>query len=265
MAEETRPLPKIDTSVPHSARVWNCLLGGKDHYPVDRALAEQINDSWPGLGHIARTSRHFLGRAVGHLAAEAGVRQFLDVGTGLPTVDNTHELAQRIAPESKVVYVDNDPLVLVHAHALLTSTPEGTTDYIEADMRETGRILTAAARTLDLSRPVALIMMGVLGHIPDYDEALSIVRRLVGGLPSGSHLLAYDGTDTSPEAVTAQDDYNASGTAPYFVRGPEQITRFFDGLDILDPGVTMVTRWRPENSPFPPAYVDAYGGVGRKP
>src|SRR5690348_8145736 len=157
--------PPIDTSVPHSARVWNYWLGGKDHYPVDRLVGDQVMAMFPDITRLARADRAFLGRAVRYLAGDAGIRQFLDIGTGLPTANNTHEVAQGIAPESRIVYVDNDPLVLVHARALLTSTPEGACDYIDADLRETGKILSEAARTLDFARPVALMMLGIVGQV----------------------------------------------------------------------------------------------------
>ncbi|NGN69451.1 SAM-dependent methyltransferase [Streptomyces sp. A7024] len=256
----------IDPSVPHSARFWNYWLGGKDNYEADRQIADQIAASWPGLVDVARTSRQLLIRAVRHLAGEAGVRQFLDVGTGLPTADNTHEIAQGVAPDASIVYVDNDPLVLAHARALLTSTPEGETAYIDADLHDPETIVATAAKTLDFDRPVALIMMGVLGHVADYEEARSLIRRLMAPLPSGSYLLHYDGTATSPEMIEAQDQYNSSGALPYYVRSPEQIAGFHEGLELVDPGVVMVTEWRPEASQVgSPLRVDAYGGLGRKP
>ncbi|MCT9934664.1 SAM-dependent methyltransferase [Planotetraspora sp. A-T 1434] len=259
--------PTIDSTVPHSARVWNYMLGGKDNYLVDRQAGERIRDIFPGMVDIARQSRYMLARAVRYLAGEAKVRQFLDIGTGLPTVDNTHEVAQRVAPQSRIVYVDNDPLVLVHAQALLTSTPEGATDYIEADVRNPDIILRAAAKTLDLGRPTALMLMGILGLVADHDEARSIVNRLMAALPSGSYLALYDGADTDPAYVEAIGRYNAgSGATPYTPRSPEQIARYFDGLELLDPGVVSVSRWRPEPSPWgDPPLVACAGGVARKP
>src|SRR6266851_2836110 len=176
--------PKIDTTVPHSARIWNYWLGGKDNYPVDREAGEQTMAVLPEIVDIARASRQFLVRVVRYLAADAGIRQFLDIGTGLPTVNNTHQVAQQVAPESRVVYVDNDPLVLVHARALLTSSPEGATDYIEADARDVDTILAEAARTLDFTQPIALTMLGVVIFINDDAEAYSIVRRFVDAAPS---------------------------------------------------------------------------------
>ena len=171
---------KIDTTVPHSARIWNYWLGGKDNYPVDRQAGEQTIAVLPEIVDIARASRQFLARVVHYLAADAGIRQFLDVGTGLPTVDNTHQVAQRAAPESRVVYVDNDPLVLTHARALLTSSPEGATDYIEADARDVGTILEGAAATLDFTQPVAITMLGILPFIADDAEASGDRQRTAG-------------------------------------------------------------------------------------
>jgi O-methyltransferase involved in polyketide biosynthesis len=259
----------IDTSVPHSARIWNYWLGGKDNYPVDRAAGDQFRQAFPGVVDVARASRQFLTRSVRYLAGEAGVRQFLDIGTGLPTADNTHEVAQRVAPESRIVYVDNDPLVLTHARALLTSTPQGATDYVDADLREPDQILEAAARTLDLGQPTALMLMGILGHIGDYDEARSIVKRLLDAVPSGSYLALDDGTDVIDKAAVeeAQGAYNQSGAIPYHPRSPEQIAGFFEGLELVEPGVVSCPRWRPDPQPGGglPAEVDAFGGVGRKP
>ncbi|XRQ09140.1 SAM-dependent methyltransferase [Actinomadura welshii] len=259
--------PRIDTTVPHSARIWNFLLGGTDNYPVDRAAGERVFQAFPGMVDMARHSRHMLTRVVRFLAGEMGIRQFLDIGTGLPTMDNTHEVAQRAARDARVVYVDNDPLVLVHARALLASTPEGATDYIEADVRDPDTIVARAAGTLDLDRPVALMLMGILGLVDDYDEARSIVERLVAALPSGSYLAVYDGTDTDPAYVEAIRAHNArSGAVSYTPRSPEQITRYFDGLEIVEPGVVPVTRWRPEPGTGGEApEVACVGGVARKP
>ncbi|NLU76462.1 SAM-dependent methyltransferase [Streptomyces sp. HNM0575] len=259
------PQPKIDTSVPHSARIWNYWLGGKDNYPVDAEAGDEFAKTFPGIVDAARGSRYFLARAVRHLAGHAGIRQFLDVGTGLPTVDNTHEIAQSVAPDSRIVYVDNDPLVLVHAQALLTSTPEGVTDYIDADVREPDTIIEAAARTLDFDRPVGLMMLGIMGHITDDELARSLVGRLLDALPPGSHLTLSDGTDVSAARQAAHEKYNSSGAVPYHLRSPEELGHFFDGLDLLEPGLVPVTQWRPDHTPFPVTPVTTYGGVGRKP
>jgi O-methyltransferase involved in polyketide biosynthesis len=257
---------KIDTQVPHSARIWNYWLGGKDYYPVDQEAGEAFCEIYPDIVEVARAVRYFLARAVRHLAGEAGIRQFLDVGTGLPTADNTHEVAQRVAPETRIVYVDNDPLVLVHARALLTSRPEGACAYVDADVRDPDRVLDAAAATLDFNQPVALMMLGILGHVADDDEARSIVRHLVGVLPSGSYLTLSDGANTSKAREEAHQRYARTGAVPYRLRSPEQIAAFFDGLVLLEPGIAPVSQWRPDPSPFgPPRHVDTFGGVGRKP
>ena len=256
----------LDTTVPHSARIWNYWLGGKDNYAVDRAAGDAYVKVYPGIVDIARVGRAFLRRAVRYLTLEAGIRQFLDVGTGLPTVDNTHEIAQRAAPESRIVYVDNDPLVLAHARALLTSTPEGATDYIDADMRDPEAILAHAAVSLDFGQPVALMLMGVMGHVSDDDEAQSIVQRLLAGLPSGSFLALYDSLDVSEELKEAQQGYDDTGAIPYKLRRAEQIARFFDGLELVEPGVVSATRWRPETTQFGHGPdVPTLAGVGRKP
>nr|WP_119727857.1 MULTISPECIES: SAM-dependent methyltransferase [Thermomonospora] len=267
MDDADRLADRLQAHLPHSARVWNYLLGGKDHYPADAEAGEMILRMFPDIARIARLQRGFLVRAVRQLAGEAGIRQFLDIGTGLPTGDNTHEVAQRIAPESRIVYVDNDPLVLVHAQALLTSSPEGACDYIDADVRDPDRILREAARTLDLSRPVALTLLGIMGQLPDSDDPWGIVRRLLDALPSGSYLALSDGTDTNEALNEAIAVYNANSASSYHLRSPEQIARFFDGLDLVEPGVVPTSRWRPEATDIQGASteVDAICGVARKP
>jgi len=262
------PKPKIDTTVAHSARIWNYWLGGKDNYPVDREVGDQIRQLHPDIGEYARADRAFLARAVRYVAAEAGIRQFLDIGTGLPTANNTHQIAQSVAPSSRIVYVDNDPLVLVHARALLTSDPEGATAYIDADLHDPSTILAEAAETLDFTQPVALTLLGVVNFISDDDDAYSIVRRLVDAVPSGSYLVVSH-TITSP-ATAAMDAavafWNEHGTPKLTQRTPEQVARLFDGLEVLEPGVVSCSRWRPEATPSgEPAEVALYGGVGRKP
>ena len=265
--QRTEP-PEIDASVPNSARIWNYWLGGKDNYPVDREAGDEYRATYPEIVEVARASRRFLARAVRYLAGEARVRQFLDVGTGLPTEDNTHEVAQRVAPEARVVYVDNDPVVLAHARALLTS-PQRATAYIDADLRDPDAILAAAARTLDLTQPVGLMLLGILGHVDDDEEARSIVRRLVAALPSGSYLTICDGTnDISEAGVEAQRRYNESGAVPYRLRSAQQIADFFDGLEVVEPGVVSCPRWRPDPADVGgglPAEMDQVAGVGRKP
>jgi S-adenosyl methyltransferase len=259
---------RIDFTVAHSARVWNYWLGGKDNYKIDRELAQELADEFPGIVDIARQVRHFLFRAVRYLVVEAGVRQFLDIGTGLPTANNTHEIAQSMVPQARIVYVDNDPLVLVHARALLTSCPEGATEYVEADVRDPDTILREAAKTLDFTQPIGLMMLGILGHIPDSDNPRAIVRRLLDSLPSGSYLVIDDGADIDPVYVEAVQDFsqNPNSASPYYPRNREQITRFFDGLELVEPGVVSTSQWRPESSPWgDPVEISDYAGVGRKP
>jgi S-adenosyl methyltransferase len=254
----------IDTTVPHSARIWNYWLGGKDNYEVDRAAGDQFSAIYPGIVDIARADRAFLGRVVRYLAGEAGVRQFLDVGTGLPTADNTHEVAQRVAPESQVVYVDNDPLVLVHARALLTSSPEGATHYVDANMSDPEMVLREAAKWLDLTQPVGLTFMGVLGHVTDHAEARSIVAGLVAGLPAGSYLAINDSVNTSEALEEALRVYEASGAVPYRTRSLEQFTGYFDGLELVNPGVVLVADWRPDPGVSRGPEIPQIGAVGRK-
>jgi hypothetical protein len=265
--EQPRPAPaigRLDTGRPHSARVWNYWCGGKDHFAADRELGEQIAAAYPQIRQVAKASRAFLVRAVTLLAADVGVRQFLDIGTGLPTADNTHQVAQRVDPACRIVYVDNDPLVLVHARALLTSSPEGYCDYVDADVRDPDTILDAAAATLDLTRPVAVMMLGILGHVVDTGEAHGIVRRLVGAVPAGSYLVVNDGTDTSAAGRQGAQIRTDAGV-PYRLRSPEQISGFFDGLDLLEPGVVSTPRWRPDpGAGRSPDEVDVYCGVARK-
>ena len=255
----------LRTNVPHSARIWNYWLGGKDNFPADRAAGDHVRQIFPGIVRTARAQRDFLGRAIRYLAGEAGIRQFLDIGTGLPTVDNTHEVAQRVAPESRIVYVDNDPIVLTHARALLSSNPPGATDYVDADVSDTRTIVEAAARTLDLTQPTALILLGILGHVRGHEEARSIVRRLLDALAPGSHLVIADGANVSAAGNEAQQRYNERSPLPYHLRSPEQITGFFEGLELAEPGVVSCSRWRPDpGSPVDPDEAEVYGGVARK-
>jgi hypothetical protein len=255
--------PNLDTTRPSSARVWNYLLGGKDNFAIDREVGDQISAAFPAIAAVAREQRKFLIRAVTFLAGTAGVRQFLDIGTGLPTADNTHEVAQRIAPESRVVYVDNDPLVLVHARALLTSDARGATDYVDSNVEDPDKILRDAARTLDFTKPIALTMMGILGNVADYTEARAIVKRLIDAVPSGSYLAMSDGTNTSTAIVEGQRIANQSGH-PYNLRTPEEIGAYFEGLELVEPGVVPLNHWRPEPGPPAPA-MDGFCGVARKP
>jgi len=255
--------------VSHSARIWNYWLGGKDNFPADRQAGDKVAAMLPSIVAQARADRAFLGRAIRYLAGEAGILQFLDIGTGLPTADNTHQVAQRVAPESRIVYADNDPLVLVHARALLTSTPEGACDYLEGDLHDPDKIIADAARTLDFAEPVALMLLGILHHICDTDEAYSIVRRLVAALVPGSFLVINHSTSAIHGAAMeeAVRHWNQVGTPPMTLRTPQQIARFFDGLDLVAPGVVSCSRWRPDSSPMTeqPAEVDEFCGVARKP
>jgi hypothetical protein len=255
----------IDTTVPHSARIWNYWLGGKDNYAVDREAGDQFSGIYPGIVDIARADRAFLGRVVRYLAGEAGVRQFLDVGTGLPTANNTHQVAQQVAPDARIIYVDNDPLVLAHARALLTSSPEGATHYVSANMGDPGTVLKEAGAWLDLTQPVALTFMGVLGHVVDHDEALAIVTGLLDGLPSGSYLAINDSVNTSEALEEALRVYEASGAVPYRTRSPEQFTGYFDGLELVEPGVVLVDDWRPDPGVERGPEIPQFGAVGRKP
>ncbi|MEU4828530.1 SAM-dependent methyltransferase [Actinomadura sp. NPDC023710] len=255
----------INADVPHSARIWNYWIGGKDHFPVDQQAGDDYARTFPGIIPLARAGRDFIDRVVTHLTADEGIRQFLDIGTGLPADNTTHQVAQRAAPHSRVVYVDNDPLVLVLGRALATSRPEGAADYLDADLRHPEHILTGTRQYLDFLQPIALMLMGVMGHIPDDDTAHTIVDTMLEALPPGSFLALYDGTDTDPAFIDAQRSYAATGAAPYRLRSPDQIRDFFTGLELIDPGVVPLTHWRPAPSPLPPDTVEGYGGVARKP
>jgi hypothetical protein len=258
----------VDPTVPSPARVWNFWVGGKDHFEADRALAEQFGEVVPQMPLIARRTRQFIADTVGKLAAD-GVRQFLDIGTGLPTADNTHEVAQRVAPDSRIVYVDNDPVVLAHARALLTSSQEGKTAYLDADLRDPDKILAQAAETLDFSQPVAVLLVAVLHFIPDADDPYRIVTTLTGALPSGSYLgilhAASDvGSDDMPEA---ERRYNEQASARFSARDREHVSRFFDGLELTGPGLVNLSRWPSVTSGDSSANADvaAYCGLARKP
>jgi hypothetical protein len=256
----------FDTGVAHPARIYDYWLGGKDNYQADRDTAEQAVAANPNILPGVRANRAFLRRAVQYLAGEAGIRQFLDIGTGLPTADNTHEVAQQIAPESRIVYVDNDPIVLAHARALLTSTPEGATAYIQADARDPGRILAEAAQKLDLSQPVAVMFLMTLQYIPDSDGPHEIVSRVMGAMAPGSYLAISDTTsdiDTQRvSSTTAQLNTQMGGTR-LNLRSREEISRYFAGLDLVEPGLVPMPQWR---APADSAHtIPCYAGVGRKP
>ncbi|MFI5971956.1 SAM-dependent methyltransferase [Streptomyces sp. NPDC051452] len=256
---------RLNTSVAHNARVWNYWIGGKDHYEVDQRVGEHVAGMFPVIRAVARADREFLARAVAFLAGERGIRQFLDIGTGLPTVENTHEIAQRIAPESRVVYVDNDPIVLVHARSLLTSSPEGVTDYLDADVRDPDAIVRGAGATLDLDRPVAVMLLGILNFVPDTGEARRVVRRLMAAVPSGSHLVLTHPThdpDVGGEGnAAAMEFWNANATPPITARGRTEIAGFLDGLDLVEPGLVPCSQWRAEPAA---AAVPQFGAVAVK-
>jgi O-methyltransferase involved in polyketide biosynthesis len=250
--------------------MWNYWLGGKDNFAADREAAERVLEAMPSLPLIARAARLFLIDAVHQLAAEHGVRQFLDIGTGLPTADNTHDVAQRAAPESKIVYVDYDPVVLTHAQALLTSSPEGVTDYIQADLRDTDTILKEASRTLDLTRPVAVLLIAVLHFIPDADDPCRIVATLRNALAPGSYLVVSHGTDEGKPDVAqaAEKVYQRTVTANLRMRSRSDILRFFDGFELVDPGLVPMPYWRPDSPTElpqdPGKFWGGLAGVARK-
>jgi S-adenosyl methyltransferase len=263
------PLPEIDTTVPTSARVYDYLLGGKDNFVADRLAAEAIISQLPDLPTMARGGRAFLGRAVRFLAGEAGIRQFLDIGTGIPTAKNVHEVAQAIAPETRVLYVDNDPVVLAHARALMVSHPAGKTDFIMADLREPKTILShpAFAETLDVNQPVALILSGILMHIQDSDDPHGIVATLLDALPSGSYMaIGHPTADFDPNAMTAMAAAAQQAGIPYVPRSRDEIAKFFNGLELVEPGIVPIAAWRPEDDAPDDIYsVYAWAGVGRRP
>ncbi|MFC6017011.1 SAM-dependent methyltransferase [Plantactinospora solaniradicis] len=258
-------LPTLDTTVPHSARLWNYWLGGKDNFAPDRAAGDEIARRLPSIIDLAVADRAFLGRMVRHLVADEGIRQILDIGTGLPTADNTHQVAQSIAPESRIVYVDNDPLVLVHARALLASSAEGATNYVQADLNDPETILREARRTLDFDQPVAITLLGIMHFILDDERAREVVRELVDAVPSGSYLAIAHGCHdiNRAEADNIVSFWNEHGTPKIVYRSSAEIARFFDGLDLLSPGVVPCSRWRP-GPDDPDIDVNQYCGVARK-
>ena len=260
--------PSLDASRPHMARVYDFWLDGKDNYAADRAVAEQVAAAYPDVRAAVRAQRAFLARAVHFLVTEAGIGQFLDIGTGLPSANNTHQVAQAAAPRSRVVYVDNDPIVLAHARALLTSSPEGATAYIDADLRDTGTILKRAADLLDFGQPVAVMLLGILQGIPDREDPGAIVARLMDAVRPGSYLaisqIASDvATDEVAEGVQR---YNEQAVVPVAARTHAEVTQFFAGLELVEPGVVQVHRWRPAPAnPGTDGDLAIYAGVGRKP
>jgi O-methyltransferase involved in polyketide biosynthesis len=258
----------VDPTVPSPARVWNFWVGGRDHFEADRALAEQFNQVVPDMPLIARLTRQFIADIVSKLAGD-GIRQFLDIGTGLPTADNTHEVAQRLAPDSRIVYVDNDPLVLAHARALLTSSPEGRTAYLDADLRDPAKILAQAAQTLDFSRPVAVLLVAVLHFVQDSDDPYRIVTTLKDAVPPGSYLAILHGaSDVGPQDMPeAVRRYNEQASTRFNARDREHVGRFFDGLEMTGPGLVNLSRWSQVTAGdgSDPADLAAYCALARKP
>ena len=264
----TRVPSPYDTSVAHPARVYNYWLGGKDNFEADREVGEQTKAAYPGIVRGVQAQRVFLAEAVRYLVTQAGVRQFLDIGTGLPVVNNTHEVAQSLAPDSKIVYVDNDPMVLAHARALLASAPEGACAYLDADLRDTEKVLRAASGLLDFGRPVAVMLIGILHLIPDADDPAGIVARLIAALPAGSWLaVAHPASDVAPDKVaTMTDRYNQRVTTAATLRTYGEISAFFAGTELLPPGVVQYHQWHPgEPAHHAEGEVAAYCGLGRKP
>jgi hypothetical protein len=265
--DEARPV-EIDTSVAHVARVYNYWLGGTENHPADRAAGDEALRVYPDMYSSVRANRAFLRRAVSYLAAEAGIAQFLDIGTGLPAASNTHEVAQAIAPRSRVVYVDNDPIVAVHARALLASSPGGATGYLDADARDPATILAGAARLLDFGQPVAVLLVAILHLIGDNDDPHGLVAELTGALPAGSYLvISHVPSDMERRAtgtVQAAARLSQLMAQPVTPRSQAQVTRFFDGLEILEPGVVPIQQWRPASDEEAAARAGMWGGVGRK-
>jgi len=260
-----RAIPAIDTTRAHPARIYDYWLGGKDNFAADREAAELALEAYPDLAKAVQSNRAFLGRAVRFLAGQ-GIRQFLDVGTGIPAADNTHEVAQREAPDSRIVYIDNDPIVLLHAQALLKSTPEGACDYLQADLRDPDTILARAARTIDFGRPVALMLLAVLQFILDEQDPYGLVSRLVAALPSGSYLVISHPTDDfNPNKGESMKVYNERSADQAVVRDKAATARFFDGLELLEPGVVPVARWRPDSDLTAARPSSMWCGVARKP
>ena len=266
MVNGSSALP-FDTSVAHVARVYNYWLGGKDNFAADRAAGEQAIKAFPEIGLSARSNRAFLARTVRFLAGECDVRQFLDIGTGIPSANNTHEVAQSVAPTARIVYVDNDPVVLTHARALLTSDPAGATDYIDADLRDPRGILADAARLLDFSRPVAVMLMAVLQHLDGEDHPYRIVETLLQPLPPGSYLaLSHPAKDINAEAMARMaESLNKMMAEKVTFRDNSAVARFFDGLELVDPGMVQASKWRPVSDTEAASPAALWAGVARKP
>jgi hypothetical protein len=261
-----RDVSDFDPSVPHSARVYDYWLGGKDNFAADRELGDRTIEAYPKVVLSVRAGRAFLARAVRFLARDEGIRQFLDVGTGIPSANNTHEVAQRFAPDSRIVYVDNDPVVLSHAHALLTSTPEGKCAYVDADMHDPDAIVAVAAETLDFSRPVAVMLVAVLQYGGDDAEVARIVHHLMAACAPGSFLvITHPASDIDPEQVAEfARRFNEGGPDKMTRRDHEGVTRLFDGFDLVEPGVTVTAKWRPDSALETASPAAMWAGVARK-
>jgi hypothetical protein len=264
---EQRVIPGINTSVPHPARVYDYFLGGKDNFEADRIAAEAGIKAFPRTLESARAARAFLQRVVRFLAGEAGIRQFLDIGTGLPSGDNVHQVAQSLVPDARIVYADNDPIVLLHAKALLKGNPAGVVAYLDADLREPEKILRDAAMILDFSQPVGLLLLGILHNVGNEYDPHGIVRFLVEAIPAGSYLaICHLTADIYPELVDFAKALNERQLdAPLVLRDHAQVTSFFDGLDLVEPGVVQLSKWRTENQFEAAAAAALWGGVARKP
>ena len=256
--------PGIDVTIAHNARVWNYWLGGKDHFEVDRAAGDQVRTMHPGIAEVARADRAFLGRVVRFLAGDAGIRQFLDIGTGLPTAENTHQVAGSVDPAVRVVYVDNDPIVLAHARALLTSKPPAVTSYVDADVHDPDSILRAAAATLDFREPIAIMMLGILNFVLDNAQAKTILGRLLEAVVPGSYLaLSHPTLELGGEGnAEAMRFWNEHARPPIRARSADEIRQLLTGLDLIDPGLVSCALWRPD---VPAATIPHYGAVAIKP
>jgi hypothetical protein len=256
----------FDTSVAHVARVYNYWLGGKDYFAADRAAGEQAIKAFPDIVLSARANRAFLARAVRFLAGEAGIRQFLDIGTGIPSANNTHEVAQSVAQDSRIVYVDNDPIVLTHARALLTSDPAGATDYIDADLREPEQILARAGQVLDYGRPVAVMLMAILQHLHEEDDPYQVVATLMGAMPPGSYLaLSHPAKDIDAEAMAKMaESLNKMMAEKVTFRDRPAVVRFFEGLELVEPGMVQASKWRPATDAEAASPAALWAGVARK-
>jgi hypothetical protein len=267
LGSDSWEVPEINTNVPHPARVYDYFLDGKDNFEADRIAADAAIAAFPRTAESARSARAFLRRVVQFLAAEAGIRQFLDIGTGLPSGENVHQVAQSAAPEARIVYVDNDPIVLLHAQALLTSSPEGAVAYLDADLRDPEKILGEATKTLDFSQPMAVLLLGILHNIGDQDDPYGIVRKLVQAMPGGSYLaICHLTAGIYPElAEWAQALNERRIEAPLVLRDRAEVTSFFDGLELVEPGVVQLSKWRPRSEAESAEAAALWGGVARKP